>query len=207
MIPRGFSGYNSRYCDLIKERVFGSLPTKCVACVTILLGSNDANEPESPGGQHVRVDEYSSHLTDIITYLEAVSIPKERIILMSPPNYFHETYLLNRTKPDIPVKTNERVGEYARAAAQVATTQKVTFLDLFTIFSAAPNSPKLFSDGLHLSFAGASLLHEHLSPLVVEKVETYFASQTGMPRRPLEELIHFPLWSDIDPKSPKNHLG
>ncbi len=182
--------------------MFGSFPANDVACITILLGSNDANEPESPGGQHVPLEEYARNLTAIIAYLDGgIGIAKDRVVLMSPPNYFHEVYLANRTKPDIPVKSNARVGEYAAAAGRVATEQGVTFLDLYSLFSKQSNSEELFSDGLHLSFSGAQLLHANLSPLVVKKVEQYCGGG-----RQLEQLINFPLWADIDTSDPAKDL-
>lgn len=182
------------------EQVFGSIPAAEVACVTILLGSNDSNEPESPSGQHVPLKEYSQNLRDIIAFLDSRGIRKDRLILMSPPNYFHETFLATCTQPKLPIKSNKRVAEYAQACAVVASQESVAFLDLYRIFSEHPNSDHLFMDGLHFSFAGAQLLHQHLQPLVVAKVEQ-FTSQ------PLEKLIKFPYWADIDPANAEKNLN
>ena len=196
VVPRGFSGYNTRYNRMIMDKVFGGIATNEVACVTILLGSNDANEPNSPGGQHVPLDEYSQNLTHMITHLDSIGIPKERIILMSPPNYFHEAFIHSCTRPELPIKSDHRVKEYAQVCAKVAIEQSVNFLDLYHIFSSHPNSADLFIDGLHFSSKGAELLYENLCPLVVDQVQHFT-------KMPLEKLFKFPIWSEIDANNPK----
>ena len=73
----------------------------------------------------------------------------------------------------------------------MATQKGVTVLNLFPIFSNYPQSETLFSDGLHLSFSGAKLIFEHLTPLIIEKVENFTGKQ-------LEKITKFPYWANID---------
>lgn len=175
-------------------KVFEEFENKKVACVTILLGSNDAVDPESPTNQHVPLDEYKSNLKSMIEFLESKGISRDRLILMTPPNYFHETFLAccrAENRPKLPINSNDNMKRYAEACKAVAVEQGVTLLDLFPLFSSQPNSEQLFSDGLHMSFAGGKLLFDHLHPLVIEKLEKF----TG---KSFEEQFKFPYWADID---------
>lgn len=170
--------------------------------MTILLGSNDSSDPTSPTGQHVALSEYSQNLSDMINYLNSIGIGPERVILMCPPNYFHDKFVSSCLErgTTVHVKNDQQVKEYAQTCQVVANSLSVTCLNLYDIFSNHPNSESLFMDGLHFSSLGAQLLYDHLIPLVVQKVE-HFAGQ------PLEKLIKFPIWSEIDCKNPENSFN
>ncbi|KAJ6223967.1 hypothetical protein RDWZM_002512 [Blomia tropicalis] len=196
VISRGFSGYTTRFCKQLMRDVFQAIPSNEIACVTILLGSNDATDPSSPSGLYVPIGEYATNLEDIVNHLESVGIPKNRVIMMSPPNYFHETFhqYLVENNQTLHVKSDKQVKEYAQACKNVAAKLGVTFLDLNDIFSSHPESPTLFADGLHFSTKGAELLDQYLYPLMLDKVERFVGT------KPLN--VKFPLWNEIDRADP-----
>lgn len=53
--------------------------------VTIFFGANDSSLKDENPKQHVPLDEYSANLRDMVQYLRSVDIPKERVILITPP--------------------------------------------------------------------------------------------------------------------------
>lgn len=203
VIPRGFSGYNSRWCRLLMPKVFEEFRADQVACVTILLGSNDSSHADSPSKQHVPLEEFKANLVAMIGHLETIGIKQDRVVLMSPPNYHDEDfmkYCREMGRPHLPRKSDQATKEYAQAVAQVAHEKKITFLDLNTIFRGVANDNRsLFIDGLHLSESGAQLLFKHLQPLVVDKVERFLG-------RSLEEATNYPYYGDINVEHPEKSL-
>jgi len=172
-----------------------------VSCLTILLGANDANFPESPLNQFVPIDEYENNLVDIITYLDSIGIRKERQILISPPTYRHNDYVnyckLN-DRPE-PIKDNLTVGKYALACKSAAQRSSVEFVNLYEAFSNEKDEQKLFCDGLHFSREGSQLLFDLIWPLVEKRIKDFNKSS--------ELVMNFPIFSDINASCPEKSLS
>ena len=120
---RGFSGYNSRWLRIIVPKVIPKdMNCSQVSCLTILIGANDANDVDSPSKQHIPINEYEDNLVAIIHYLESIGITKDRIVLMSPPNYFHENHIqfCKQNGRPLPIKDNQTVGKYAKVCGSAA---------------------------------------------------------------------------------------
>lgn len=168
----------------------------------ILLGSNDANDPTSPSGQHVPLDEYKSNLQYMIDYLDSIGISKSRLILLSPPNYHNEVFVricIENGRTSLPVLSDSVIKLYSESCIQVARDNNVSFIDLHTIFSSVPNNQELFCDGLHLSSKGAKLLYDNIHLLVDAKLES-FANTS------IDKLFQYPIWSAIDVNNPIDSL-
>lgn len=200
-MSRGFSGYNSRCLRLIAPQVLPQdFDGSQVSCLTILIGANDANDVDSPGGQHVPIDEYEDNLVKIVDYFESIGISRDRIVLMSPPNYVHHMwtkYCRDNGRPES-IKNDETVGKYAKACGAAARRSRVQFLDLFSHFSAQDNAEELFCDGLHFSLKGSQLVFELIWPLVEKRVKEH---------KQCDQLtMNFPIYSDIDKDCPQKSL-
>ncbi|CAG2173941.1 unnamed protein product [Oppiella nova] len=201
VIVRGFSGYNSRWLRMISHKIFDNdFNAKEVSCLTILLGSNDSCEADCPGGQHVPIDEFEDNLSAIIGHLECIGIPRERIILISPPNYYHHMFVeyCKQNGKNEPKKDNKTIVKYAEAMARVAHKSGVEFIDLYKHFSNQQNSEQLFCDGLHFSRKGSQLVFELIWPSVEKRVQLHNQCSQLTP--------NFPLFTDIDTKSPEKSL-
>ena len=69
VLNRGFSGYNSRWCDIVLPRLVTKDCAQEIAAFILFLGANDSNLPESK--QHVPCNDYSKHMTSMLQYLNA----------------------------------------------------------------------------------------------------------------------------------------
>lgn len=173
--------------------------TKDIICFVILLGANDSNEPESPKGQYVPIEEYRQNLIDMVSYLEQIGISKNKIILMTPGVYHHDEYvksckLLNKVEP---IKNNLTVCKYAKVCVDAAKTCGVEVLNLFELFSKQKDSKQLLCDGLHFSKLGSELVFENLWPFIEQRVKD--SGNT-------ELVMNFPIYSDIDIANPEKSL-
>ena len=201
MKSRGFSGYNSRWLRIIAPKVFPKDANyKEVSALTILVGANDANDVDSPSKQHIPIHEFEDNLVAIIEYLDSIGLTKERIVLMSPPNYFHENHIqfCKQNGKPIPKKDNQIVQKYAKACESAAKRSKVEFLDLFQHFSEHEESEQLFCDGLHFSGKGSQFLFQLIWPLIEKRVKQH--------KNCTELTPNFPIYSDIDSEYPEKAL-
>ncbi|XP_006515241.1 isoamyl acetate-hydrolyzing esterase 1 homolog isoform X4 [Mus musculus] len=86
VLNRGFSGYNTRWAKIILPRLIRKGPgMENPVAVTIFFGANDSSLKDENPKQHVPLDEYSANLRDMVQYLRSVDVPRERVILITPP--------------------------------------------------------------------------------------------------------------------------
>ncbi len=85
-LNRGFSGYTSRMVKQILPKLLkdSNFPKGCLYAATILLGSNDSVFKHLDD-RAVPVDEYVDNLRIIVSEIEKHGVPKERILIISPP--------------------------------------------------------------------------------------------------------------------------
>lgn len=199
VVPRGFSGYNTRWCKIIMPKVFGHFKSNEIACVTILLGSNDS-VPEMSTGQHVPVNEYKTNLQGMISYLESIGISNNKIILMTPPCFDLDAWnrcCVANNRGKIPENWKGEIEKYVIGCRTVAKQNNISLVDLFPLFTSVKDNKKLFSDGLHLSQEGAQLLYENLLPVIEEKVAEFI-------QKPIDEkALQYPYWMNVDSKNPE----
>ncbi|KAH9415438.1 isoamyl acetate-hydrolyzing esterase [Dermatophagoides pteronyssinus] len=204
IVPRGFSGYNTRWCKMIMPKIFAQFKAEEIACVTILLGSNDSVPASSVTGQHVPVDEYRKNLVAMLNHLTSKGIDKDKIILITPP-HMHQTifkaWSFEQNRPIIPETWEKDLIKYVDACRSVAKEMNISLLDLYKIFMAVKdNNEKLFNDGLHLSRDGGQLLYDNLLPLITERVVRI----TGKPLT--DQSMQYPYWRDVDVNNPEKSL-
>ena len=83
VLNRGFSGYNTTWVKCVLPQILPSaLP---LDAATVLLGSNDSGVREINPEQHVPLDAFESNLRGICEFLLTGGVPKEGILLVSPP--------------------------------------------------------------------------------------------------------------------------
>ena len=185
-------------------KIFAQFKAEEIACVTILLGSNDSVPASSVTGQHVPVDEYRKNLVAMLNHLTSKGIDKDKIILITPP-HMHQTifkaWSFEQNRPIIPETWEKDLIKYVDACRSVAKEMNISLLDLYKIFMAVKdNNEKLFNDGLHLSRDGGQLLYDNLLPLITERVVRI----TGKPLT--DQSMQYPYWRDVDVNNPEKSL-
>ncbi|KAL6198339.1 hypothetical protein ACLB2K_028131 [Fragaria x ananassa] len=198
VVLRGYSGYNTRWAEMVLERVFpgsqdggGEAPL----AVTVFFGANDACLPDRCSGfQHVPLDEYKHNLRSIVSFLKK-QWPTTHIILITPPPIDEEARLLFpyiENPLNQPERTNEAAGAFAEACVAVARESGLPVIDLWTKMQQFPDWQKAhLRDGLHLAPRGNRLVFEE----VVAKLRDEGLSLESLP-------VDLPLIADIDPNDP-----
>ncbi|OTF70942.1 isoamyl acetate-hydrolyzing esterase 1-like protein [Euroglyphus maynei] len=185
-------------------KIFQQFKPEEIACVTILLGSNDSVPASSVTGQHVPVDEYRTNMVAMLNHLSSIGIDRDKIILITPPNMHQDAFKnwsIQQNRPIIPETWEQDLIEYVDACRSIATEMNISFLDLHKIFMAVEeDNEKLFSDGLHLSRDGGQLVYDNLLPLIIERI----VSITGKPFT--DQSRQYPYWRDVDVNDPEKSL-
>ena len=163
-----------------------------------MIGSNDSCLNASKNNQHVPLDEYKSNLKSIISFLESLNLDRKKIILITPPCYYHEKFTdyCKKVKKPLPFKSNQETFKYSQACLEVANQEKVDCYNFFQLTTNHEKSSDNFSDGLHLSKSGAQLLYESILPLIEQKVIQFHGSLK----------MNFPHYSQLDSKNQKKSL-
>ncbi|KAK1170241.1 hypothetical protein AOXY_G7045 [Acipenser oxyrinchus oxyrinchus] len=196
VINRGLSEYNSEWAKIILPRVINqeNMDTQNIAAVTIFFGANDCALKEKNPQQHIPIEEYALNLKSMVQYLKTVSIPEEKVILITSPPLDEAAWekecivkgcALNRL--------NAVTGQYAQACVQVAAECGTEVLDLWTLMQKnGQEFSSYLSDGLHLSDKGNEFVALHLWRLLEKRV-------ASLP-------LILPYWADVDPLSPETSL-
>lgn len=192
VVCRGFSGYNTRWCDIILNKVITSALVQDASCIVIFLGANDSFDPNEELDQHIPVDEYESNLCKMVDYLISLNVKESTIILVTPAPYQQDRFAQqcqeNGRVPSF--KTNTTIVEYVNACKRVAKKQGTLILDLFAGFSKKGDLDKLLVDGLHFTKHGGQLTFNLLWPLVEKCILDY--------RKSLD--LNYPVWTDLATK-------
>ncbi|KAK3106321.1 hypothetical protein FSP39_017670, partial [Pinctada imbricata] len=193
VVNRGFSGYNTRWCNIMIDEVFSEFETSDIAMVTIFLGANDSNLPDNKH-QHVPLVEYKQHLEKMVEKLQNRGISRDKIVLISPPACDEIAWEQDCIHNDRPFhKCNISAGEFAKNCVQVAKETGTKYVDLYTEMMKSEDWRKMLNDGLHLSPRGSELLFCLLKPHVTKA--------TG------HMTMIYPDWKDIDNGNPELALG
>lgn len=194
VIGRGFSGYTSRTCRVMLPRLYSAENITDVKAFVICLGANDSSNVKSETKQHVPLDEYCRNLEEMIQYLIKIGLNKDKIILMTPPPYYHPKYATycQEVGRDMPVKDNIVVSQYAEACYKVAQNCEVDVVNLYQEMIKDENWPRYLIDGLHFSHAGSVLVYALLWPHIAKRIDT-------------TKMI-LPPWNEIDLLHPEKDL-
>lgn len=166
VISRGFSGYNTRWCRVILPDILKEFNPEDIALATIFLGANDSNLSENRV-QHVPLLQYKQDLKDMVQMMMEFGIPKEKIVLISPPACDEKAwkkFCLDNDK--IFTKCNLTTGKYADACLDAAKESGTKSVDFYGSIMKRESWQETLCDGLHLSQVGSHLLFDLLKPVV-----------------------------------------
>uniref|UniRef100_A0A7N0SWM2 SGNH hydrolase-type esterase domain-containing protein n=1 Tax=Kalanchoe fedtschenkoi TaxID=63787 RepID=A0A7N0SWM2_KALFE len=193
VVLRGYSGYNTRWALKVVERVFPDDGVSPIA-VTVFFGANDACLPDRCSAfQHVPIAEYKENLQAIVSFFKK-RWPATQVLLLTPPPIDDEVrlqYPYIENPANLPERTNQHAGLYARAAVEVAEETGVPVIDFWTIMQQTPDWKTYLSDGLHLSPSGNTVVFDQ----VIKKLGEAGLSLDALP-------VDLPLIAEIDTKDP-----
>ena len=83
VLNRGYSGYNTAWIKCFLPQILSSAGP--VDAATVMLGANDSGLREVVPNQHVPLDSFESNLRGICELLLSCGVPREGVLLVSPP--------------------------------------------------------------------------------------------------------------------------
>jgi len=199
ILNRGYSGYNTRWALRLLEQVFPESREPPVAA-TMFFGANDAALPDGCAArQHVPVAEYKENLARMVAVVRSRGV--RSIILITPPPV-HEPARLEDLRArgeqgvELPERTNEAVGQYARAVCEVAQDLDAPVVNLWKAFQQQEGwQTSLLNDGLHLTAAGNALVFQELMAAIGSDPRLADLDPEAIP-------FDGPYHRDIDPTNP-----
>ncbi|PIA40596.1 hypothetical protein AQUCO_02500358v1 [Aquilegia coerulea] len=198
---RGYGGYNTRWALFMLHHLFPPLTSvKPAVAATVFFGANDAALlGRTSERQYVPVEEYKENLRTIVHHLKKCSSTM-LVILITPPPIDEEgrlkyaRSLYGDKAMELPERTNEMTGVYAKQCIEVANELGIPSINLWSKMQETEGWQKKFlSDGLHLTEEGNAIVHE--------EVVRVFREATWL--RPEEMPYDFPHHSVIDGKNPE----
>lgn len=194
VLNRGFSGYNSTWCQIILPHVVDARLANETVAMVIFLGANDSNLYKGNPHQHVPLEDYKNNLLQMINYLHSVGLHKDHMILVSPPPCDEDKWSTKcLAEGKIMAKDNWVTGQYAVACQETAEQGGIGYIDLYKYMLAQEDWSRYLSDGLHLSPEGSRFLFDKLWPLI-EKRTNHLPD------------LNLPDWKTIDSKHPEASL-
>ncbi|KAH9524412.1 isoamyl acetate-hydrolyzing esterase [Bulinus truncatus] len=168
IIVRGFSGYTTRNGKQVLPHLLDASLAKDIVAMTVLLGSNDANDNHYDPRDHVTLEEYESNLKGIVRYAMSQGISSDKVILITPPAFHVDLWaachgLIGYSDGG---RKNELTASYAEVCCKVAIDMGTKHVDLYTEMMKAKDFSIYLSDGLHLSPQGSQLLVDLLKPII-----------------------------------------
>lgn len=189
IINRGFSGYNSRWCNKMIPSILSEFDAKNIAMVTVFLGANDSNLPANKQ-QHVPVDEFKQNLLEIVEKVQSHGVPREKVVIISPPSSNIEAWEVDcEINGRVCMKCNTETEKYAKACVEAAKESGCHSVDLYTQMMKEKDWESMLNDGLHLSPQGSEFLFELLKP-VVNKITAGLS-------------MLYPDWHTVDNENPE----
>jgi len=166
VLPRGFTGYNSRWAHRYATRIFPGprQDFSRLRLVIVFFGTNDAALSDVCPDYHVTLEEYERNLASIVESIRD-RYPACPVLVISPGAVCNGACTLS---VDGELEhTNEEAGKYADVAVAAATALGVPVLNLYAAMQSSSSGVEpLLCDGLHLSALGSQLLFERLIELI-----------------------------------------
>ncbi|PON35186.1 Lipase [Parasponia andersonii] len=199
VLVRGYGGYNTRWAFFLLHHLFPLNSANPPAAVTIFFGANDAailgRQSER---QHVPIDEYKENLRRMVLHLKGCS-PTVLVVLITPPPVDEEgrnayaRSLYGEKARELPERTNEVTGLYAKQCIELAKEMGLRSIDLWSKMQETQGWQKKFlRDGLHLTPDGNAVVHQEVTKVFSESWLS-----------PAEMAFDFPHHSQIDGKNPE----
>ncbi len=174
VVNRGLSGCNSeslfKYLpDILEEFNSGS-----IIALVLMIGTNDSSDYF-----HCPLESYYENLQKICSYIANIwNLDRNRILIITPP-MIHDKMWLKEQKnwTEYFGYSNESVAKYSNECLRFCIENDIQYLDFFqailTEYRTNEDLERLFSDGLHLSACGNSLLFERLKVLLEENISGF----------------------------------
>lgn len=188
VLLRGYSGYNTRAAKHVLRRVFGPEDAGAVAAFVVMLGTNDAAEPNDGGRNHVPLDEYAANLAELLDYIKSCGVPDSKVVLVTPPPLDEERWKAHTGRKGRPTRRLETTKKYVDRCFQIGQQRGITTVDAFNGLIKEPNWRSFFAEGLHFSTVGSQKFAQLLMPHLVRAVGK--VSQV------------FPDFKNLDPSDP-----
>mmetsp|Transcript_72106 Transcript_72106/g.182314 ORF Transcript_72106/g.182314 Transcript_72106/m.182314 type:complete len:272 (-) Transcript_72106:79-894(-) len=165
VLNRGLSGYNTRWASNVLDRCLA--PHESTVLATVWYGANDAADATLNPRQHVPLDEYRKHLTNIV---RRVRQRCDHVVVVSPPPIHEASYRAIFIEPRQGIGAPlDRSLEASRRYADAAGQAKVQAAAPAAEGSSDQPWGRFFYDGLHLSEEGNKLVFRELLALVGER--------------------------------------
>lgn len=184
ILNRGYGGYNTRWALFLLHHLFPlDAPTPPVA-VTIFFGANDAALlGRTRERHHVPLEEYKENLRKIIHHFKKCS-PSVQALLITPPpvdeagRIEYARSLYGDKAMQLPERTNEVAGEYAKQCVELARELGLPSVNLWSKMQETEGwQRKFLSDGLHLTPEGNAIVYQE----VIKVFNETSLSATEMP--------------------------
>ncbi|XP_039123950.1 GDSL esterase/lipase At5g62930-like [Dioscorea cayenensis subsp. rotundata] len=197
VLVRGYGGYNTRWALFLLDELFPPNSSMQITAATIFFGANDAAlSGRTSERQYVPIEEFRSNLEKIVHQMK-VSFPGVLIVLITPPPIDEDgrlEFARSQNKPiELPERTNENTGIYAKEVIYLAKELHLPYIDLWSKMQETEGWQKKFlRDGLHPTQEGNAVLHE-------EVVRVFSEANLRADEMPLD----FPHHSKIDGNAPE----
>ncbi|XP_039143375.1 GDSL esterase/lipase At5g62930-like isoform X1 [Dioscorea cayenensis subsp. rotundata] len=169
VLVRGYGGYNTRWALFLLNSLF---PPNCLtppAAATIFFGANDAAIlGRTSERQHVPINEYKVNLLKIVQQMKNCSSAMLVVLITPPPVDEHgrKEYarsLYGEKAMELPERTNEITGNYAKQCIDLAKELDLPYVDLWSLMQETEGWQKKFlTDGLHLTEEGNAVVHNEV---------------------------------------------
>lgn len=181
VIPRGFSGYTSRWALKLLPRILKA--EKNIALALVFFGTNDAS---LGGTQAVPLDEFEQNIQKMVEMLFHIN---SKVILIGPGFHDAEKWAKWGSKDGCGTRTTEANRKYNEKLMQVSEQLGTGMVNLYDGFVEAGESWKdLLSDGIHYSGKGYKMMYDK----VMAEIEARFPELL-----PESLAIQALLWRDI----------
>ncbi|XP_065875556.1 GDSL esterase/lipase At5g62930-like [Euphorbia lathyris] len=193
VLVRGYGGYNTRWALFLLCHIFPLNTTTHPAAVTVFFGANDAAlKGRSSDRQHVPVEEYKENLRKIVLHLKKCS-PAMLVVLITPPPIDEQGRKASSKSMELPERTNEMAGIYARQCVDLTNDLGIRSIDIWSKMQETEGWQKKFlRDGLHLTPEGNSVVSQ-------EVIGVFRESWRAAEQMPYD----FPHQSKIDGQNPE----
>lgn len=198
IVTRGFSGYNTNHTVVTLREVLKAehAETGIIKVILIFMGTNDA----AFNFQGVPIDTYKKNLQAMVDCAQSYNI---KVILVGPALHGRAECLEASKTQDIDANfcDSKTTRQYADVAAQVAASNGVPFVDLWSAFqryggwstddlmSGNVAVGDLLPDGIHFSSEGYKVFYDELVRSV----------NKGYPElEPSKLPFYYPIYNEVD---------
>ncbi|CAM8972324.1 unnamed protein product [Rhodiola kirilowii] len=197
VLNRGYGGYNTRWALFLLNHIFPLDSPDPPVAATVFFGANDAALPgRTSERQHIPIHEYKENLRNIVLHIKKCS-PDILVVLITPPPVDEEgrkeyaISLYGEKAMELPERTNEVTGFYAKTCVELAAEMGIPSIDLWSMMQKTEGwQKKCLSDGLHLTEIGNGLVYQQLQKVFNENWHDAASMPFDFPHHSLIDANH-----------------